>query len=203
MFFPRRSKWAQDFLFVCSYLFGCFKTTNAHGHFGQCQRRFCRRYFFLAKLHAADECAASSLKEGTRSPEIAAKCREPRENRGRLRHCIGLQASQSHCSFEWEGRSKDRSPEPGYRFSCARRDPPFTWLIDFSDKEKDEASASNCFRRGRNDFTPSFSFCRRMKVFCLGRTGAPPVPLGASPNDFFQTSQASHTPSSQHWSRKS
>ena len=74
--------------------------------------------------------------------------REPRENRGRLRHCNGIQVPPQLYQMEpWEtplivkssGRQEQGlSPESGYRLICARQgcvcDAP-----DFSDKEKDEA----------------------------------------------------------------
>src|SRR5678810_166606 len=51
--------------------------------------------------------------------------REPRVNRGRLRHCIGIQLPKSHCpAYRYEGRVGRRErglcPESGYRPGCAR-----------------------------------------------------------------------------------
>src|SRR5262245_32270809 len=49
--------------------------------------------------------------------------REPRENRGRLRHCNGLQASNATESLDERiGKAEVREyPKSGYRFGCARR----------------------------------------------------------------------------------
>lgn len=42
-----------------------------------------------------------------RSLKVAVKCREPRENRGRLRHCNRLQTPHCHCpDLGWEGGSE-------------------------------------------------------------------------------------------------
>jgi len=56
---------------------------------------------------------------------------EPRENRGRLRHCNGRQPpkdatvqvgpEQQPAGLAWEGGSAACSPKSGYRFGCAHR----------------------------------------------------------------------------------
>src|ERR1043166_1966955 len=46
-----------------------------------------------------------SLKRAGRCPPVVAvKSREPRENRGRLRHCNGLRVPRSHCPLRSEER---------------------------------------------------------------------------------------------------
>src|SRR5882724_1905972 len=47
--------------------------------------------------------------------------REPRENRGRLRHCNGLQTPTATGPPDREGGSEVPGPKSGYRFGCARR----------------------------------------------------------------------------------
>jgi hypothetical protein len=54
--------------------------------------------------------------------ETQPSVREPRENRGRLRHCNGLQTPSATGSRERAGKAGARlSPKSGYRFGCARR----------------------------------------------------------------------------------
>jgi hypothetical protein len=60
--------------------------------------------------------------------------REPRENRGRLRHCIGLQTPNATGFVSEIGKAGARSgPKSGYRFGCARHDP---FGINFSVKRR-------------------------------------------------------------------
>src|SRR6266404_9406524 len=75
--------------------------------------------------------------------------REPRENRGRLRHCNGLRTPTATGLTGREGGSKASSSKSGYQLGCARHGPPRTRIsgmfllrkeADFSVKEKDEAS---------------------------------------------------------------
>ena len=79
--------------------------------------------------------------------------REPRENRGRLRHCKGLRTptrqqvaspATDSAKRDREGGSEVASPKSGYRFGCARhgsaRQDAALSGADFSVKEKDEAS---------------------------------------------------------------
>src|SRR5271154_6361885 len=82
---------------------------------------------------------------------------EPRENRGRLRHCDGLQTPKATGSARsWEGGSEARSPQSGHQRGYARQVPPAR--DRFSDKEKDEASPLNRFSvESSNAFIPAFA----------------------------------------------
>src|SRR4051812_1413895 len=84
---------------------------------------------------------------------MTVECREPRENRGRLRHCNGLQTSNATARENGrEGGSEIRCPKPGYRFDCARHDGTRSaGPSNFSVQEKDEASPLNCFQWWLND----------------------------------------------------
>ena len=62
--------------------------------------------------------------------------REPRENRGRLRHCYGLQAPRGHCVCTREGWSEVRSPESGYRLKNAHPGLPCVRQARFSAKRR-------------------------------------------------------------------
>lgn len=78
--------------------------------------------------------------------------REPRENRGRLRHCYGLQTPTGHWSRT--GKAGARSnPKSGYRSGCARRGPALRDQL--LRQEKDEASPfRSCGRNSLNAFIP-------------------------------------------------
>lgn len=91
--------------------------------------------------------------------------REPREIRGRLRHCERWQVSISHWPYGREGGSKVNNLESGYRLICSRLSPNRTY---FSVKEKDEASRKRecvfgmhccCFLQ------PSFSMWWEWRLF--------------------------------------
>jgi hypothetical protein len=92
--------------------------------------------------------------------------REPRENRGRLRHCNGLQTPTATGSDSTRiGKAGARlSPKSGYRSGCARRGPGVRGQL--LRQEKDEASR---FRECGIGFAECLHspFCRGLKVFYL------------------------------------
>jgi len=91
---------------------------------------------------------------------VAVKRRERRENRRRLRHCIGLQAPNGHCSV-----CRRKNGKAGVRFEIRSQDIRLIALVRLPRegwallrKEKDEASLPICFRRDSlNAFIPRFA----------------------------------------------
>ena len=88
---------------------------------------------------------------------------EPRENRGRLRHCNGIRVPSAFAPSEaanvTAGLSSGKAGmrlKPGVRIPvglCSSRS--LVRAANFSDKEKDEASPPICF--WGNSWMPSFS----------------------------------------------
>src|SRR5213082_3439699 len=90
--------------------------------------------------------------------------REPRENRGRLRHCNGIQTPRATEPEIGIGKAGARSnPKSGYRFSCARRGCLFL-AANFSVKEKDETSSLKLFFSELVEYLHS-PLWRGLKVF--------------------------------------
>ena len=84
--------------------------------------------------------------------------REPRENRGRLRHCNGLQTPTATASLITDGAGRrERGFRPEVRISvwlCSsglRVPESPVRVANFSVKEKDEASPSREFGAGFDD----------------------------------------------------
>ena len=86
--------------------------------------------------------------------------REPRENRGRLRHCNGLQTptATGSAKWDWEGGSEVQAPSQDIGLVVLVVVPRCG--TNFSVKEKDEASPSRECGRG-------FAECLR-SPFCRG-----------------------------------
>lgn len=94
---------------------------------------------------------------------------EPRENRGRLRHCNGLQTPTATGPApgrreRGHARSQDTGP-----VVLVGRVPQVAGRDNFSVKEKDEASRVELFSRGFAECLHS-PICRRVKVFCSCRS---------------------------------
>jgi hypothetical protein len=134
----------------------------------------------LANARSGSNKPRSSLKAAGAMPALEqSKVREPRENRGRLRHCVGLRVPSQPLE------APRASGKAGARFEAPSQDIPSAALVrsrprgaNFSDQEKDEASLSNrSFERICG--MPSFSDGRRVRVFSFSslppRTGLPTV----------------------------
>ena len=84
------------------------------------------------------------------SVQPSANVREPRENRGRLRHCIGLQTPNRHWIVKtvWEGGSQDEIRSQDIHWMMLIRvwdgGHGFHFQTNFSANEKDEASLAVC-----------------------------------------------------------
>ena len=123
----------------------------------------------------------------TRPSSTQPGVREPRENRGRLRHCNGLQTPTGHCSahafMRGGGKAGARlSPKSGYRSGCARRGPVLrpqmirgTGMGQLLRQEKDEASL---LRECETGFVGCLHspFCRGLKVFVFRFSGLAATP---------------------------
>ena len=143
----RRGQGRGGAFLLVSPLLGPLPARSSRGEDGELDaalENFRRENFLLAKIGRDDAESPSSLKvQGWFAiPQLQLNVREPRENRGRLRHCNGLQTPTMPLIAAWlpqaglgrRERGQTRSQDIGLAVLVRRP----VWAADFSDKEKDE-----------------------------------------------------------------